>query len=353
LIYNYLGSPDNEEYKALAKFIQGDSLSFYGVDAEQFACDTEYRRDTILGLAETEDSDQYKFAMELASQHDVDTFELAMGFLENALLNGDVEEIELAKYKEMAKDARFGDRLEGFCWKNIKGSDHPRLKMYWTLRNLYKKEKTKDEELFGKLIAAGLTSFDFKRIFYDQKIKQAIKNADNLSPEMTVTLDRIFEEFNLSTDKAFAREIFTSIVKNRHVNEDFTILKDYLNDNEFLASCFLANITTKISAEDLQKELKWAEKYTTYSKDENILKRIQRLTKLRDAPNWIDLNDIIEPYLDGKDISEIILSIFNWQPDYLDAVEHFECDVEKIIFDLIETSLHGAVELEEFMNILR
>jgi hypothetical protein len=291
--------------------------------------------------------------MELASQHDVDTFELAMGFLENALLNGDVDEIELAKYKEMAKDARFGDRLEKFCWKNIKGSDHARLESYWTLRNLYKKEKTKEEELFGKLIAAGMTSFDFKRIFYDHKTVEAIKNADKLLPQVIVSIDGIFEDLNISADKSFAKEICAIIVKNRNLKEDFTVLRDYLNDDEFLASCFFDNNSSKILTEDLENELEWAEKYTSISKDEKIIKRVERLRKLRSAPKWVELSDLIEPCLDGEDVSEIIRSKFNWQSDYLEAVKHFECDVEKIIYDLVETSLHGALELEELLNILR
>ena len=78
-------------HRQLLNLIRGDSLVDLGVDSEQFLNDENYRRDTIFGMADTDDPEQLRLALDLAAQYNIDTFELHSSFMENTLLTRGVK----------------------------------------------------------------------------------------------------------------------------------------------------------------------------------------------------------------------------------------------------------------------
>ncbi|ETN69242.1 hypothetical protein NECAME_15443 [Necator americanus] len=69
-----------------------DRISNYGCDRERFIEDPEYRRETIIGLAMTEDEDMYGDAIQLAADFKMNDWAVHFASLENALTSMSVVE---------------------------------------------------------------------------------------------------------------------------------------------------------------------------------------------------------------------------------------------------------------------
>lgn len=92
------------------------------------------RHDTIFGLADTDDPEQLKLALDLADQYELDKFTIHTSFMENFILTAPVDSItsqSLAQFEPLSHDKRFFARLETYCWPNIKGNDHARILAYF------------------------------------------------------------------------------------------------------------------------------------------------------------------------------------------------------------------------------
>ncbi|CAG2067150.1 unnamed protein product [Timema podura] len=74
----------------LEDYLQGERLQALGcgVDLQRFTFDSEYQRDTILGLAMTEEDDKFQLAVELGSRHNVSASEIAARHVTSLLLQG-------------------------------------------------------------------------------------------------------------------------------------------------------------------------------------------------------------------------------------------------------------------------
>lgn len=89
-----------EKYKKLFNdLMKADSLlSFYPeIDVNRFVNDVEYKKDTLLGLAMTEDDQTLENVQNLAIQYGVSLFEVYLSYLENLLTFSSMEATEIDK----------------------------------------------------------------------------------------------------------------------------------------------------------------------------------------------------------------------------------------------------------------
>nr|CAD7425180.1 unnamed protein product [Timema monikensis] len=126
----------------LEDYLQGERLQALGcgVDLQRFTFDSEYQRDTILGLAMTEEDDKFQLAVELGSRHNVSASEIAARHVTSLLLQGG----DTARLATKLADSRLNQllksdseqacsRLEENIYPNMDGRDHQSLGLYFTL----------------------------------------------------------------------------------------------------------------------------------------------------------------------------------------------------------------------------
>ncbi|KAK3925364.1 Neuroblastoma-amplified sequence [Frankliniella fusca] len=113
-----------------------------GVDVNRFASDEQYRHDSILGLAMSEDSERLRFALALATRHGVDRAEVIAEHVSSLLLSGlpDPEinqrlmASDLTRIIQEAPD-KIKEKLETSVFANIDGKQISLLEMYFTILN--------------------------------------------------------------------------------------------------------------------------------------------------------------------------------------------------------------------------
>ncbi|KJH44466.1 hypothetical protein DICVIV_09499 [Dictyocaulus viviparus] len=112
-----------------------DRLSQYGCDRERFVEDAHYRKETILGLAMTDDDDMYADAIVLAANFKLDDWPIHFASLENALTS-----LSIPEAKRLIKSRRHLARLR---------SDPNKL--YSQLRSLVSPLMTSNEQFISYL----------------------------------------------------------------------------------------------------------------------------------------------------------------------------------------------------------
>ncbi|XP_069462044.1 NBAS subunit of NRZ tethering complex isoform X2 [Ambystoma mexicanum] len=112
-----------------------------GVDVRRFAADSQYKRETILGLAETLEENVYKIALSLAHRYNVPLWEVYMTHLEylftdSGLSTAEIEErarllclFETLKSNPLA----FHEHMAKYVYPSIESRDLPRLLYYFSL----------------------------------------------------------------------------------------------------------------------------------------------------------------------------------------------------------------------------
>ncbi|XP_077167102.1 NBAS subunit of NRZ tethering complex isoform X2 [Paroedura picta] len=112
-----------------------------GVDVQRFTADGQYKRETILGLAETLEENVYKIALSLAQRYSVPLWEVYMTHLEflfsdSGLSTASIEEraqsLGLFETLKTFPDA-FQERMVKYVYPTIEGRDHQRLLYYFML----------------------------------------------------------------------------------------------------------------------------------------------------------------------------------------------------------------------------
>uniref|UniRef100_A0A8D2MV11 NBAS subunit of NRZ tethering complex n=1 Tax=Zonotrichia albicollis TaxID=44394 RepID=A0A8D2MV11_ZONAL len=127
----------------LLDFTQAQTLQGLGkgVDVQRFTADAQYKRETILGLAETLEENVYKIAVSLAQRYNVPLWEVYMTHLEflftdSGLLTLQVEEraqsLGLFETLKSSPDT-FHEHMAKYVYPSIEGQDHQRLLYYFTL----------------------------------------------------------------------------------------------------------------------------------------------------------------------------------------------------------------------------
>uniref|UniRef100_A0A8C3LCW7 NBAS subunit of NRZ tethering complex n=1 Tax=Chrysolophus pictus TaxID=9089 RepID=A0A8C3LCW7_CHRPC len=112
-----------------------------GVDVQRFTADGQYKRETILGLAETLEEKVYKIAVSLAQRHSVPLWEVYMIHLEFLFTDSGLSTLEI---EERAKSLGLFETLKSspetlyehmvkYVYPSIEGRDHQRLLYYFTL----------------------------------------------------------------------------------------------------------------------------------------------------------------------------------------------------------------------------
>ncbi|XP_042740699.1 neuroblastoma-amplified sequence isoform X2 [Lagopus leucura] len=112
-----------------------------GVDVQRFTADGQYKRETILGLAETLEENVYKIAVSLAQRYSVPLWEVYMIHLEflftdSGLSTPEIEEraqsLGLFETLKTSPETLY-EHMVKYVYPSIEGRDHQRLLYYFTL----------------------------------------------------------------------------------------------------------------------------------------------------------------------------------------------------------------------------
>ncbi|XP_053879446.1 NBAS subunit of NRZ tethering complex isoform X2 [Malaclemys terrapin pileata] len=112
-----------------------------GVDVQRFTADGQYKRETILGLAETLEENVYKISLSLAQRYSVPLWEVYMTHLEflftdSGLSTGEIEDraqsLGLFETLKTNPEALY-QHMAKYVYPGIEGIDHQRLLYYFTL----------------------------------------------------------------------------------------------------------------------------------------------------------------------------------------------------------------------------
>uniref|UniRef100_A0A8C3B8T0 NBAS subunit of NRZ tethering complex n=1 Tax=Cairina moschata TaxID=8855 RepID=A0A8C3B8T0_CAIMO len=112
-----------------------------GVDVQRFTADGQYKRETILGLAETLEENVYKIAVSLAQRYNVPLWEVYMTHLEflftdSGLSTPEIEERaqSLGLFETLKTSPEtLHEHMVKYVYPSIEGRDHQRLLYYFTL----------------------------------------------------------------------------------------------------------------------------------------------------------------------------------------------------------------------------
>ncbi|KAJ8397645.1 hypothetical protein AAFF_G00436440, partial [Aldrovandia affinis] len=112
-----------------------------GVDVQRFSADNQYKKETILGLAETLEENVYKISLSLAQRYSVPLWEVYMTHLEFLFTDSGLstKEIEsrsetLGLFETLKSDpGAFYDHMTKYVYHSIEGTDMLRLLYYFTL----------------------------------------------------------------------------------------------------------------------------------------------------------------------------------------------------------------------------
>ncbi|TKS76461.1 Neuroblastoma-amplified sequence [Collichthys lucidus] len=112
-----------------------------GVDVQRFSSDSDYKKETILGLTETLDDGVYKIALSLAKRYSVPLWEVYMTHLEflftdSGLSTKDIEtrSASLSLFDTLKCDPQaFYTHMTKYVLPTVEGTDQSRLLYYYTL----------------------------------------------------------------------------------------------------------------------------------------------------------------------------------------------------------------------------
>ncbi|KAM9840516.1 NBAS subunit of NRZ tethering complex [Aulostomus maculatus] len=112
-----------------------------GVDVQRFSSDSDYKKETILGLTETLDDSVYRISVSLAKRYSVPLWEVYMTHLEflftdSGLSTKDIESRSesLGLFDTLRKDPQaFYSHMNKYVLPSVEGTDMGRLLYYYTL----------------------------------------------------------------------------------------------------------------------------------------------------------------------------------------------------------------------------
>ncbi|CAG09076.1 unnamed protein product, partial [Tetraodon nigroviridis] len=112
-----------------------------GVDVHRFSSDSDYKKETILGLTETLDDGVYKIALSLAKRYSVPLWEVYMTHLEFLFTDSGLSTKEIESRSESlglfgtlkCDPQAFYSHMTKYVLPSVEGTDHSRLLYYYTL----------------------------------------------------------------------------------------------------------------------------------------------------------------------------------------------------------------------------
>uniref|UniRef100_A0A8C9NHE8 NBAS subunit of NRZ tethering complex n=1 Tax=Serinus canaria TaxID=9135 RepID=A0A8C9NHE8_SERCA len=127
----------------LLDFTQAQTLQGLGkgVDVQRFTADAQYKRETILGLAETLEENVYKIAISLAQRYSVPLWEVYVTHLEFLFTDSGLSTLEIEQRAQSlglfetlkTSPETFHEHMAKYVYPSIEGQDHQRLLYYFTL----------------------------------------------------------------------------------------------------------------------------------------------------------------------------------------------------------------------------
>ncbi|XP_064506623.1 NBAS subunit of NRZ tethering complex isoform X2 [Pseudopipra pipra] len=127
----------------LLDFTQAQTLQGLGkgVDVQRFTADAQYKRETILGLAETLEENVYKIAVSLAQRYNVPLWEVYMTHLEFLFTDSGLSTLKIEERAQSlglfetlkTNPETLHEHMVKYVYPSIEGQDHQRLLYYFTL----------------------------------------------------------------------------------------------------------------------------------------------------------------------------------------------------------------------------
>ncbi|XP_061097581.1 NBAS subunit of NRZ tethering complex [Conger conger] len=127
----------------LTDFTQAQVLSGLGrgVDVSRFSADGQYKKETILGLAETLEDNVYRISLSLAQRYAVPLWEVYMTHLEFLFTDSGLSTKDIASRSEAlglfetlrGDPSAFYDHMTKYVYPSVAGTDLPRLLFFFTL----------------------------------------------------------------------------------------------------------------------------------------------------------------------------------------------------------------------------
>ncbi|XP_072038105.1 NBAS subunit of NRZ tethering complex-like [Amphiura filiformis] len=119
-----------------------------GVDVQRFTHDSEYKHETILGLAMTLEEEVYELSVALATRYELPLWDVYMSHLDFLFSESGLptQEIEARVNKLgirstlVSNPTKFYERLQDDVYPTIEGSDHSRLIYFYTLMQFCARE---------------------------------------------------------------------------------------------------------------------------------------------------------------------------------------------------------------------
>ena len=185
------------------------------------------------------DPEALSLAVELASRHNIDRFNILINHVETTINNYNFDQAKFADIKiemclkmsvldEIKTDERFIGRLNKYCWPQMIGRDHRRLKLYWLTLKLSENEEIvskcqNDLDFLSSLVDLNCLNFDYKCLTEAEK-----------PSEMVDILDKDLNTTNLI-------KVDQSLVQYKTHYEAFTVAAEWLirNMNETLIDTLL------------------------------------------------------------------------------------------------------------------
>ena len=202
-----------EALKSLHTFVESHKLSALNssIDVSRFGSDEEYRLETVLGLAGTNDRQLNSLALDLADRHGIDQWELHLCTLKYAFTSSNtklsaqnaikyVKEMNLVSQLKEKEDL-FVKKLESEVFENIAENDLERLRFFFEILSSLRGssemlKKAKSHTGILTLVKKIAPSLPYKRILLatpedSEEIHELIarvctpSNYDQLSNELT------------------------------------------------------------------------------------------------------------------------------------------------------------------------
>lgn len=112
-----------------------------GVDVRRFAADSQYKRETILGLAETLEENVYKIALSLAHRYNVPLWEVYMTHLEFLFTDSGLSTVEIEERARIlclfetlkSNPVAFYEHMAKYVYPSIESRDLQRMLYYYSL----------------------------------------------------------------------------------------------------------------------------------------------------------------------------------------------------------------------------
>ncbi|RZF42481.1 hypothetical protein LSTR_LSTR004400 [Laodelphax striatellus] len=256
-----------QKYKLkLENFVQTEKMKELdcGVNLDRFTKDTQYKYDSILGLAICQEWEKVELALELGALYGVSGLEVALNHVIAMLLTGDpqlaIEHISDNRLTSLLQEDSelVVKRLEESVFQNLNGTNHQLMIAYYTvLQSVAEKTQVdgmlpKDHIKLLKKVKATSSAIDYRSLLRSNPLT-ALRPA--LNRDSAANIVKLFKALptHLRGDLTTS-QLYTDMM----ISDFFYNCLGYSSENKSVSHFeILKSFWTKVSAEDLLNFIKY------------------------------------------------------------------------------------------------